>query len=164
MTPRALPAAVTAALLLAVAACSSPTVKPPAVIVTPSPTPSTATLLQYASGLNASIKGFEEAWNSYDTDCAIGAATAFGCYAEVGTMYYAAMTIDQVFTNLSDPSLSTYVGPPPTALASLVATTHTDIQPVTKDSVDGNHPGVLLMVEANALDQDCLSWDPYLAA
>lgn len=153
---------VVAVTVLALSGCSTAK-KAAAAMPTPTTSPSTATLLQYASVLNGPIGSLKETWREYlDARCDHD-STGLSCQVMPTTMDFEAKTIVTAIDGAEEAASHVYVGPPPAEIAALVATTYAKAQQLDKD-LSGAKPAQRWEHDMVVLIFDVDQLGPYLRA
>lgn len=151
---------VMALAMLALAGCSGGSAK--AAEVKPSPTPSTATITQYASLMNGPLRDFQKTWDAYAQQCLFEQNDS-NCKVAPTTLNASASVIQLKLESAVKPTSPVYIGPPPTELVRLVQTTHDDAARVVADTADKKHPSDMMGSDCRSLTSDVDAWVPYLS-
>ena len=152
---------ISAACLLLLAGCGS-SAKPKPVAATPSPTATTATISQYASHLNGTLKSWQEAYGHWHDDCLIDPAAI--CPVEALTLHISSQTLTTVIDSARDKDSHVYIGPPPAEIARLVDDTYNDAIAMSNATEDNENMDVGDVFSAGSkLSSDIDAWGPYLS-
>jgi hypothetical protein len=140
----------------------------PAPSVSPSPTGKTATLLQYASAVNGSIKGLTEQMTAYrDNNCAVIEKPDFTCglaFLGMGTSARLLSLDIQLAMKEDGPR---YIGAPPAELVGLLEETNKQaVELATKVEAGGGVPSQAVKsavrTEIYLMETVLDKWGPYL--
>lgn len=124
----------------------------------------TASVTQYASALNGSIKGLRDTWQRWqDAGCDLD-AKPLACALTPMTLNLGAKTLVLDIQIANNPNASGYIGLPPDEILQLVLDTRTAAQQVDDDiDDDTNKPAKGWGGDVLDLMSVFDRWDPYLS-